>query len=550
MKKILLLLLSITIFASAAFGFVACGKNDDSGTTSESTSGEPTSSSSVKPSSESGSSEKPDSSSESGSSEKPDSSSESGSSGKTEYTDEENLAYWLAGMKNASERNDNYTFSFSGKNVTTYETDTERSLSQEKESRSGNKYYRWSKEYDVEDDESLTETYAELTAIKTVSDNGVTRTKRYEYVKMFSPDGEDIDEAGYYVAPDEAAEKREYSPSQFVEGFGFSPEQTYEQVCKAFENCWKSESDNTRFIFEFSLKRNDDGAVTFAADIKSARQGTDVGELKYSFIGQETYSLTVKDGKFTKCHSLANVKYDYPDNEEENYVSNDESTTNYTYDDFDEKYYASIDVTTEETYHEYVGYINFFVNGYSYNTRMSVPVGEKATADDIKKYFTDWDTHCNYNTLISKENYDDEYYDDVDEETKKEWIEESKAENAKFMAAMQVFTDAEMTKPLDGLTISEVDEEFTVYVKLTPPQDDAWVLCVIPSNNENHKGEMFIRFIQGCANRQDGTFSYNSNNRLSSYPVVSVDGETPAPDGLYIFEGGTIHVFICENKYA
>ncbi len=512
MKKLLLSLLSFTFCLTMALGLFACnGKNNGN------TSGN--------------------------------GSSASGGGTKPGYTAEENFDYWLTGIKAAHLCNDNYTYTFTGTRSYTDADGTANYLSQEKEARSGNKYFHYANEYFVEEDESLSEKYKEITAIKVVDDNGTARNKRYRYMQNFEPNFEDVQKHGYYVAPDEAAEQIEYTPSEFIAEIGFDKTKNYEEACAAFKKIWYGEEKEDSGDLTFSLTRNKDESVTFTAKGEYTVQDTDLQGSSYTLNKTETYKYTVKGGKFVNYSVLENGEYDYGD-EEQNYTTASDFSSDYTYDDFDEAYYNSIDMTTDGTYHEYVGYINFYINGYLYNSSMRVPVGESATADEVKKYFTDWNTHCNYNTLIRKESYDDEAYDSVSEETKQEWIAESKAENAKFMAAMQLFTDAEMTKPFSSLTVNEGDEKFTVYVKLTPPDDDAWVLCVIPSHSEYRKGQLFVRYIQSSAHKQDGTLYYNANNRLSGYPVESVDGEAPAEDGIYYFAGGSIHIFVCQNNYA
>ena len=164
MKKLLLLLIAAAFCSSVTFGLIAC---------------------------------KPD---------------EPGGGTPTEPTVEENFEYWHAGIKDAVTCKDDYTYSYTGNQYFTDKDGTAEFLAQEKESRSGNKYYRYYNEYEVGEDSKLIDKQKELVAIKVVDDNGKTRTKRYEYAERFEPDADDARKLGYYVAPDNAAEKAEYKP--------------------------------------------------------------------------------------------------------------------------------------------------------------------------------------------------------------------------------------------------------------------------------------------------------------------------------------------------
>lgn len=108
-----------------------------------------------------------------------------------------------------------------------------------------------------------------------------------------------------------------------------------------------------------------------------------------------------------------------------------------------------------------------------------------------------------------------------------------------------------MTKPFQSITMEEYTgdnaPEYNLYIKITPPEGDAWVISYVESNN--NKGTFFIRYIQSCAHYQDGTLKFDANQRLSGYPVIKVDGGEPSEDGQYVFESGSLHIFYCENRY-
>ena len=496
MKKLLLLLIAAAFCSSVTFGLIAC---------------------------------KPD---------------EPGGGTPTEPTVEENFEYWHAGIKDAVTCKDDYTYSYTANQYFTDKDGTAEFLAQEKESRSGNKYYRYYNEYEVGEDSKLVDKQKELVAIKVVDDNGKTRTKRYEYAERFEPDADDARKLGYYVAPDNAAEKAEYSPYEVIGAFKFEIAKNFDEVCSAFKALWLDGAEESGCKFTFLLKRQD-GAVTFSAKVEINVEEADDDGVTCSISQTSDCSFTVKDGKLSGYHVAFNDVYAYPDGNG-NRSERGEDSVVFTYGDFDNALYESIDVTTEVTYHEYVGSVKFYINGYEYNSGMPVPVGDSVVADDINSYFSDWSTHSGSISLLVREDIDDSLYGDLTDEEKAKLIKTAKEANAKFISSMQIFSDAEMTKPFDGITINEADEEVALYIKLTPPSDDAYVLCVVRFLDKDGNVKQFIRYIHGCTHMEDGTLYFNSNMRLG-YKVLSVDGKEPNENADYYFEGGSVHVFVCEN---
>lgn len=99
-------------------------------------------------------------------------------------SDNDKFAYWIEGIRYSVTVNDNYTFSGKGTETYRYEAYGEtRTYYEETEARSGNKYYRFAENYDVDESGDKTLVYSEISAIKVVDDNGVIRTKKYDYSK-------------------------------------------------------------------------------------------------------------------------------------------------------------------------------------------------------------------------------------------------------------------------------------------------------------------------------------------------------------------------------
>ena len=150
-------------------------------------------------------------------------------------SDKDKFAYWIEGIKYSVAVDDNYTFTYKGTETYSDADGESRSYREETEARSGNKYYRFAKNYDVDESGDKTLVYSEISAIKVVDDNGVIRTKKYDYSKE---EGKEAEARGSYVAPDTAKEKAEYSPKQYLEESGFDKATTSEEVFTSFTEWW------------------------------------------------------------------------------------------------------------------------------------------------------------------------------------------------------------------------------------------------------------------------------------------------------------------------
>lgn len=463
---------------------------------------------------------------------------------------EADLSAWLSGMQTARTTQDNYTCTVVDEK-TYIESDNSKStyISNNEEARSGNKYYLISKKYSQDDTQPKNLISEQTFAIKTVNDNGTTRTKRYLAEKYYNrPEADDI--KGYYVAPDTAKDLTLYSPSTMIEDLNLPTEASYEKILNMFKEWWFEDEDESNFTSKLSLEKDEDNSICLTFSVNYSYTQMDYDDNQYTNSGTESHKYLIKNGMLTHYLYSDLSVYDYLAQPNYNYTEDSSITFTFTYNNFNEDFYNSIDVSTETTENLYTGYVNFYYNGYEYGVDMKVPVGDSFNAEDVKNFLVGWDKNCGYNTLIGRLNYDDPAYDDYSEEQKAEWIEESKAENLRFMNAMQLYIDPEMTKPFTSdITINEYKENINIYIKLTAPEDTAWVISVIPSRNDATLNQLYVRFIQAGISNADNTVSFNANSRLSGFPVISVDGNEPSADGKYIFEKGSVHIFICENRY-
>lgn len=438
--------------------------------------------------------------------------------------DGDDFACWSEGINYSAAVDDNYVCEYSD-NKKYIGADVEAGMKSEgTEAHFGNKYYRVEKEYTVDGGNEALDR-SRTVAVKEVNENGKNRTKKFELQK--NGDGE-TNKRGSYVNPTTAKDCVQNSPEQMLYGYGFENAEDFDGAVAGFTEWWYGDSTERTDKLTASIKKNADGSVSaiFKGEYTYTRRGFD-GEFKGDCA--VTIEFAVKDGKFVKYKEISNGEYKLESDPTKNYTETDTREYTFEYGAFDEDFYNSIDVTTEETYDEYCANVNFYIEGYLYPVTMRLPVGESADAEDVKAALVDWDENQTFNTLIGSQDQE---------------------KNERFMNALTVYTDAAMSKPLESITAEEYSDEapqYNLYIKITPPKDAAWVISYVESNNI--KGLYVIRRIQGAMNNNDGTFTFNAGSRLDDYPVIKADGEDPSADGKYVFEGGSLHIFYCENKY-
>lgn len=377
------------------------------------------------------------------------------------------------------------------------------------ETKNGNKYYS------VEEHESVLNGVKRRESkttkvIKTVTVDGVERTKLYE--KTESPEsGEIFSESGRYVAPDKAEEEMSYSPADAMEEYLIGKGETYDDICKIIVD--ECETDD----ISFSLERGDDDSVTFGYAMEYRRE-SDSSEDSYSIVGTYKARIIAKDGKITEVGYDDEYEVVYED-VTKNFTESDCETINFSYNDFDDAFYNGISVETDTTENEYIGYIEFKINGYMYSPTMYVPVGDTVTNADVMNFFGDFDTQSTFITIRSEV----------------------------LLPQISIFIDKAMTTPFTAITVDEYRGRTMLYVRMTPPTDKAWVISVIDiyDENNNYKYQM-IRYVQGTMSQGDTAY-FNADNSLSGHRVISVDGGEPSADGKYYFDKGTIHVFVIER---
>ena len=259
-------------------------------------------------------------------------------------SDKDKFAYWIEGIKYSVAVDDNYTFTYKGTETYSDADGESRSYREETEARSGNKYYRFAKNYDVDESGDKTLVYSEISAIKVVDDNGVIRTKKYDYCKE---EGEEAEARGSYVAPDTAKEKAEYSPKQYLAESGFDKATTSEEVFTSFTEWWYKEKEERNDKLSFSFKRNSDGSVSAIFECKYTAKWD---QSEATFVGDcnDVFEYVVSGGKFVKYKERSKYVCTCADNPSLNYTETDDSESTFLYGAFDEEYYNSIDVTTKK----------------------------------------------------------------------------------------------------------------------------------------------------------------------------------------------------------
>jgi len=421
-----------------------------------------------------------------------------------DFTSQENFAYWVQGRDDALDHTDNYTVRYYQDK---FENNTKRKESTVIESRSGNKYCYQSQDFyfDQNQKELISE---DIYAIKTVMDGEVERTKFfYQSTKNFEQT--QVSKNGYYVAPDTAKNTIKCSVDRILDDYAVTQGDTYELLVAAMVE--EIEIDTLSVV----LTKNPDSSVTLIASYDYSYQDTDFRyQQDYLCSGNVQMKITVLGGKATKFKYVDSYDCTFEDSTK-NYSAQENEVIIYTYDNFDSTFYESISVETETTDNHYVGKVNFKINGYKYAEYLKIPVGEDYNLSDITDFFGDFQKNGTYITIAGEA----------------------------FSQNIRIFTDEQMTVPFTSAHMANDTDYIELFVKLVVPSDKTWVITLVPSRN----GGQYIRYIQSCAIQGDQAY-FNTNNALSGYPVLKLDGEETS-GGIFYFEKGSVHVIECENPY-
>lgn len=427
-------------------------------------------------------------------------------------TTEENFACWAQGRNNALDLKDNYTVHY-----TMTERDENGNVAQIRtatESRKGNKFFRVEKEEEAGDDGKLVVTSNKTTAVKAVTDEGKNYIK-YFYKSEYADGPTENETYGAYVPPYYTDELAHLYPFGIIGMSDIEKGDTYDEF-RDKTTASRGQGD----ALTFALVRNDDGSVTLTITATYDESGKDYSGNPYTVSGTDTQKVTVANGRIVEI--VYSEKYTNSDDSSDNATTEHYDYTTrvtYEYDVFDEQTYNGISVDTDTTENMYTARIYFFINGYeaAYAHGLEVPVYETANTDDIRAYFADVDRH-------------------------KGWLV---VDNNEFIQNAEFYTDEAMTTPFTTFT-PQTDDDITLYIRLTAPSDNAWVLTIVPYDRDI--GGNGLKYIQDCRVESDGRLTFNTDQRISGYPVVSVDGQEPSDDNEYVFEKGTIHVAVCRSN--
>lgn len=407
-----------------------------------------------------------------------------------EYSNEENYSIWAIGRDYAKNYNSEYTYSYQVKN---YENNKETFESSEIEAKKDNSYYYEYKEILVDENNAKVEDYVENRVIKTVLDNEILKGKYVKEVKNEKGNSRE----GKFVKPDYANSLIEYSPSELIENYGIGNGDNYLDFYNNFNQLLISFYNENLISLNILTTRNLDGSVSLLVGFSYVKENSNYSSVEgyEKSIYEEKYNYIVKDEKLISIDENFKVNNIFEDTTN-NVVTIEQSKTLINY-SFDEEYFNSLSIETEITKNEYNARVTFVVNGVKLFDKGVAPVGETYSNIVAKNYL-----------------YDLSYFIIA--------VEDAEFDKNLF----EIYTNSEMTEEFTSVKVLN-DEDFTLYVKLTPPESKALVLSVDTNRNEV--------ILVHVANLNDKFwFSF-----LNNYNVISVDGE----------DASNLDGFICaENK--
>ena len=438
-----------------------------------------------------------------------------------DYTQAENFAYWIAGIKHASTAEDNYTMTKIDMNGETSQTvDIDKTV----EARSGNKFYsvEYSGEKNLATGEETAFEFDVLEIVKTVSDGEKIRTK-YFYKDIDGNGSEN--KRGAYVSPRYAEEYNYGSPAKSFYNYKLLLKAaTVEELRTLFEADYKedgggtSQSSRENDIITASMTRNADGSVTIEFKIQYESQETDWEDVEYTEIGVNSIRYVVKDGKLVSYADDLRFTNKYAD-ETKNISEIELTTIDFVYDEFDEEFYNSVDVTTDNT-----------TNEYTATVYIKVP-----NADSL---------------FLFTEAY-------VDETLSVEAIYEDIESDLDFLVGMrgirvfELYADKDYIVLLTDFTVE--DKEYVFYLKFTPPEGKALVVTLFKEkrmkyeNGEEYEYEMIVRH---TAYLEDIGTRFFATSVHDGHKVLEIDGVADPEYLSFVCDENRVYYILYEGKYA
>ena len=435
-----------------------------------------------------------------------------------DYTEAENFAYWIAGIKHASTATDNYTTTKIEMNGETGQT---IDLYKTVEARNGNKYYRveYSGEKNLATGEESALEFDRMEIVKTVSDGEKIRTK-YFY-KNIDSDGSE-DKSGAYVSPRYAEENNGESPARSLSNYDLLLKATsVEELRTLFESDYKedggtSQSSKENDIITVSITRNADGSVTIELKIQYESQEVDWDEVEYTEIGVESIRYVVKDGKLVSFVDDLKFANKYAD-ESKNSSEIEFMTIDFVYDEFDEEFYNSVDVTTDNTTNEYTATVYVKVpNADSYFLFTEAYVDETLSVEAI--------------------------YEDIESDL--DFLVDMRG-----IRVFELYADKDYTVLLTDFTVE--DKEYNFYLKFTPPEGKALVVTLFKEKRKNYDtGEEYEIIVRHTAYLKDIGTRFFATSVHDGHKVLEIDGVENPEYLSFVCDENRVYYILYEGKYA
>lgn len=340
----------------------------------------------------------------------------------------------------------------------------------------GNEFYAINEEYTVNSQNETTLKGKHIEAIKNIVENGKEKTKYYIEVT----EGGETRKRGSYVSPSYLEKSEILERNDYLNDYKIIEGNTYNEFLSATKESFKEEFGVEPLKVEF--KNELDGAITLNIQIEAEFSGEDNEYVDYQKMTfQDEISVTVKDKKLVSIKSKYNNTNYYEDGNYKKY--NGKETIMFSY-DFKQETFDSISVETETTENHYYAFVYFDVEGYPLRFSDDAYVDKIYTASQAKAYLAGITSF-----IISSIDYN-------------------------YETCISLYVDKDYQTPFVEKEITD-DENFTLYVKFTMPEDLAIVVCVFQNTERS--------WIYLCYVTKVGK-SYDTNYAYKEYGVLSIDG--------------------------
>ena len=416
------------------------------------------------------------------------------------YTEEENFAVWASGRDASKAYEGDYTFRYLGQGYKNGELVT---TSKTFESNSDLKYYSREIMFDINDAGEEVVSTDETIIVKTVLDNGVTRTKLVK--KKLAGDTTSV--TAKYVNKYYASKLVEFNPGDIAGNYIVGTQTDLEAWKNNISAVISAMAENEKATIESwdaKITRNADGKV-LAQCLASYTYQDDARKSDEDYLNslhKMTYSIVVSGGYVVEVSDDETDMAYYKDSTK-NIVKREVDKSEYLY-QFDNEYYDSFSMGTNQTEEACYADVKFVFNGRGGSDLKSVKVGTSFAEADAFAYINDT-------------------FDGV---------------NASDFATF--YTDAEMTQKFTSNYV--FDEGLTIYVKLTAPEGRGIVLTVDVSEKEERI--VWIKVVN-----LETKFFYDAD--FSSYKVLTFEGTPLEPDSTgFVCSASTVYVIECVPKSA